>query len=118
MAIYKSVSDLIGNTPLVELSKLEKELGLKARILAKLESFNPAGSVKDRIAKSIILDAEKSGRLQPGATIYEPTSGNTGIGIAMVGRAHGYKVVIVMPDTMSVERRNGECQMIFRRNCS
>ena len=106
MAIYKSVSDLIGNTPLVELSKLEKELGLKARILAKLESFNPAGSVKDRIAKSIILDAEKSGRLQPGATIYEPTSGNTGIGIAMVGRAHGYKVVIVMPDTMSVERRN------------
>lgn len=92
MAIYKSVSDLIGNTPLVELSKLEKELGLKARILAKLES--------------IILDAEKSGRLQPGATIYEPTSGNTGIGIAMVGRAHGYKVVIVMPDTMSVERRN------------
>ena len=106
MTIYKSVSDLIGNTPLVELEKLEKKLGLKARILAKLEAFNPAGSVKDRIAKAIVEDAEETGRLKPGATIYEPTSGNTGIGIAMVGKARGYKVVITMPDTMSVERRN------------
>ena len=106
MTIYKSVSDLIGNTPLVELEKLEKKLGLKVRILAKLEAFNPAGSVKDRIAKAIVEDAEETGRLKPGATIYEPTSGNTGIGIAMVGKARGYKVVITMPDTMSVERRN------------
>ena len=106
MTVYTSIADLIGNTPAIELVKLEKKLGLKARIVAKLEAFNPAGSVKDRIAKAIIEDAEATGRLQPGATIYEPTSGNTGIGIAAVGKAKGYKVVITMPDTMSVERRN------------
>lgn len=106
MTVYTSVTDLIGNTPAVELVKLEKKLGLKARIVAKLEAFNPAGSVKDRVAKAIIEDAEEKGTLKPGATIYEPTSGNTGIGIAAVGRAKGYKVVITMPDSMSVERRN------------
>ena len=106
MTVYTSVTDLIGNTPAVELVKLEKKLGLKARIVAKLEAFNPAGSVKDRVAKAIIEDAEEKGTLKPGATIYEPTSGNTGIGIAAVGKAKGYKVVITMPDSMSVERRN------------
>ena len=105
MAVYTSITDLIGHTPALELVKLERRLGLKARIVAKLESFNPAGSVKDRIAKAIVEDAEASGRLKPGATIYEPTSGNTGIGIAAVGKAKGYRVVITMPDTMSVERR-------------
>lgn len=109
MTVYTSVTDLIGNTPAVELVKLEKKLGLKARIVAKLEAFNPAGSVKDRVAKAIIEDAEEKGTLKPGATIYEPTSGNTGIGIAAVGRAKGYKVVITMPDSMSVERRNMIC---------
>lgn len=103
--IYRSAIDLIGNTPLVELTHIENALGLKAKILAKLEYFNPAGSVKDRIAKAMIEDAEKSGRLQPGGTIVEPTSGNTGIGIAAIGTAKGYKVIIVMPETMSVERR-------------
>lgn len=103
--IYRSAIDLIGNTPLVELTHIENALGLKAKILAKLEYFNPAGSVKDRIAKAMIEDAEKSGKLQPGGTIVEPTSGNTGIGIAAIGTAKGYKVIIVMPETMSVERR-------------
>lgn len=103
--IYTSADQLIGRTPLFELTHIEKEFGLSARILAKLELFNVTGSVKDRIAKAMIDDAEKSGRLKPGATIIEPTSGNTGIGLASVGTAHGYKVIIVMPETMSVERR-------------
>ena len=103
--IYKAADELIGRTPLLELSHIEKEEGLKATVLAKLEYFNPAGSVKDRIAKGIIDDAEASGALKPGATIIEPTSGNTGIGLASVAAARGYKMIVVMPDTMSVERR-------------
>ena len=103
--IYTSVDQLIGHTPLLELSHLEKEFGLKAKVLAKLEAFNPAGSVKDRIAKNMIDQAEKKGKLKPGATIIEPTSGNTGIGLASVAAARGYKIVIVMPETMSIERR-------------
>lgn len=103
--IYTSADQLIGRTPLFELTHIEKEFGLSARIWAKLELFNVTGSVKDRIAKAMIDDAEKSGRLKPGATIIEPTSGNTGIGLASVGTARGYKVIIVMPETMSVERR-------------
>ena len=103
--IYKSADQLIGNTPLVELTKIEKELGLEAKILAKLEYFNPAGSVKDRIARAMIDEAEKSGRLKPGSVIIEPTSGNTGIGLASVAAARGYRIIIVMPETMSVERR-------------
>ena len=103
--IYSSMEELIGGTPLLELKKIEKEFDLKARLLAKLEYFNPAGSVKDRIAKEMILDAEEKGILKPGATIIEPTSGNTGIGLAAVGTARGYKVILVMPETMSVERR-------------
>ena len=105
MAIYKSILDLVGGTPLVELTQFEKENDLKATVLAKLEYFNPAGSVKDRIAKAIVEDAEKSGKLQPGGTIIEPTSGNTGIGLAAVAAAKGYRIIIVMPETMSVERR-------------
>ncbi len=103
--IYTSASQLIGKTPLLELTHMEKEYGLQARVLAKLEYFNPAGSVKDRIAKAMIEDAERAGKLQPGSTIIEPTSGNTGIGLASVGAARGYKVILVMPETMSVERR-------------
>ena len=103
--IYTSADQLIGHTPLLELTHLEKELGLEARLLAKLEYFNPAGSVKDRIAKAMIEDAEARGVLKPGATLIEPTSGNTGIGLASVAAARGYRVIIVMPETMSVERR-------------
>lgn len=104
-AIYTSADQLIGKTPLLELTNIEKTLGLKARVLAKLEYFNPAGSVKDRVAKKMIDDAEASGRLKPGSVIIEPTSGNTGIGLASVAAARGYRIIIVMPDTMSVERR-------------
>lgn len=104
--IYKSLTQLIGNTPLLEIGNYKKEKGLKASILAKLEYFNPAGSVKDRIAFAMIEDAEKTGKLKPDSVIIEPTSGNTGIGIASVAAAKGYRVIIVMPDTMSVERRN------------
>ena len=103
--IYTSADQLIGKTPLLELTHIEKENDLKATILAKLEYFNPAGSVKDRIAKAIIDDAEASGALKPGATIIEPTSGNTGIGLASVAAARGYKLILTMPETMSVERR-------------
>lgn len=103
--IYTSADKLIGGTPLLELTHIEKELGLKAKILAKLEYFNPAGSVKDRIAKAMIEDAEKSGKLKAGSVIIEPTSGNTGIGLASVAAARGYRIIIVMPETMSVERR-------------
>ena len=103
--IYTSVEQLIGKTPLLELTHLEKELSLGARVLAKLEYFNPAGSVKDRAAKTMIDEAEKQGKLKPGSVIIEPTSGNTGIGLASVAATRGYRVIIVMPDTMSKERR-------------
>ncbi|MEE1010369.1 MAG: cysteine synthase A [Agathobacter sp.] len=104
--IYKGTLGLIGNTPLVELTHIEKKYGLKARLLAKLEYFNPAGSVKDRIAKEMIEEAERTGKLKPGSTIIEPTSGNTGIGLAAIAAAKGYRIIIVLPETMSVERRN------------
>ena len=106
MTVYKAISDLIGNTPLVELTHIEEEEGLDASVVAKVEFFNPAGSVKDRIAKKMIEDAEKKGLIKPGATLIEPTSGNTGIGIASVAAAKGYKAIMTMPETMSVERRN------------
>ena len=104
--IYKGATELIGNTPLVEAVNIEKKYGLKAKLLLKLEYFNPAGSVKDRIAKAMIEDAEEKGLLKPGATIVEPTSGNTGIGLASVAAARGYRLILTMPETMSVERRN------------
>ena len=104
--IYKSTADLIGNTPLFELTNIEKELGLEAKIVAKLEYFNPAGSVKDRIAKEIIEQAEKAGKIKPGAVLIEPTSGNTGIGIASIAASKGYRAILTMPETMSVESRN------------
>ena len=105
MKTYQSITELIGNTPLVELNNLKKTLGLKARLLAKVEAFNPGSSIKDRIALAMVEDAEKTGKLTKATIIIEPTSGNTGIGLAMVGAAKGYKVVLVMPETMSVERR-------------
>jgi cysteine synthase A len=104
--IYQSFTELVGNTPILELKNLEKKYELKATLLAKLEYFNPAGSVKDRIAKAMIEDAEASGKLVPGSVIVEPTSGNTGIGLAAVAASKGYKVILTMPETMSVERRN------------
>lgn len=103
--IYTSVSQLIGNTPLVELTNVERELELKAKLIAKVELFNPAGSVKDRVAMAMILDAEEKGKLKNSSVIIEPTSGNTGIGIAAVAAARGYRAIIVMPDSMSIERR-------------
>ena len=105
MSIYKSVGDLIGRTPLIELNQIKKELGLKGNLLGKFEMFNPGGSVKDRVAKAMLEDAIEKGILQKDSVIIEPTSGNTGIGLAAVGAAYGYKVIIVMPETMSVERR-------------
>lgn len=106
MSVNKGILGLIGGTPLVELENIEKELDLKAKLLVKLEYFNPAGSVKDRIAKAMIEDAEDKGQLKPGATIIEPTSGNTGIGLAAIAAAKGYRIILTMPETMSVERRN------------
>jgi len=104
--IYQGAAELIGNTPLVEVGNIERNLGLKAKLLVKLEYFNPAGSVKDRVAKAMIEDAEKKGRLKEGYVIIEPTSGNTGIGLAAIAAARGYRVILTMPETMSVERRN------------
>ena len=106
MKIYGSMLELVGNTPLVELKNLEKELNLKAKIVAKIEGFNPAGSVKDRIAKEILEDYEKKGIIKKGSTIIEPTSGNTGIGLSFISAVKGYKLIVTMPETMSVERRN------------
>ena len=103
--IYKSIDELVGKTPILELSNIERELNLNAKVFAKLEYFNPAGSAKDRVARQMILDAEKEGKLKKGSTIIEPTSGNTGIGLAAIGIPRGYKVVIVMPDSMSEERK-------------
>ena len=104
--IYQRISDLVGRTPLVEAARLEKKLGLKAKLLLKLEYLNPAGSVKDRVAKEMLEDAERRGMITAGATIIEPTSGNTGIGLAAMAVAKGYRAILTMPDTMSVERRN------------
>ena len=106
MGIYQRITDLIGGTPLLELGNYEKKNGLEATLLAKLEYFNPAGSIKDRIARAMLDDAEEKGVLKPGAVIIEPTSGNTGIGLAAVGASRGYRVILTMPETMSVERRN------------
>lgn len=104
--IYGNITELIGNTPIIELKGIEKKYGLKAAIYAKLESYNPAGSIKDRVAYAIISEAEESGRLKPGGTIIEPTSGNTGIGLACIAAVKGYRMIIVIPDSMSIERRN------------
>ena len=104
--IYKGALGLIGNTPLVETANIEKELGLEATLLVKLEYFNPAGSVKDRVAKAMIEDAEEKGILKEGSVIIEPTSGNTGIGLAAIAAVKGYRIILTMPETMSVERRN------------
>lgn len=104
--IYQSLTQLVGNTPLLEVSNIEKELGLKARVVVKLEYFNPGGSVKDRVALAMINDAEERGVLQPGGVIIEPTSGNTGIGLAWVASVKGYRLILTMPETMSLERRN------------
>jgi cysteine synthase A len=106
MTAYKSITELIGRTPILELVNLEKKYNLSATIFAKLEFFNPAGSVKDRIAKAMLDDAEARGLLQPGAVIIEPTSGNTGIGLASIAAARGYRIILTMPETMSMERRN------------
>ncbi len=106
MKIYKKITDLIGKTPLLELTNFEKENNLCAKVIAKLEYFNPAGSVKDRVAKAMMDDAEENGLIQPGAVIIEPTSGNTGIGLASVAAARGYELILTMPETMSIERRN------------
>lgn len=106
MKIYENITDLIGNTPLVKLKKTEKEYNLSSKLIAKVEFFNPAGSVKDRVAKSMLDDAEKRGLIKEGATIIEPTSGNTGIGLAAIAASRGYKIILTMPDTMSIERRN------------
>ncbi len=103
--LYKNLTEMIGNTPMLELTKIEEKLNLKAKIFAKIEYFNPAGSVKDRIAMQMILDAEEEGKLKNGSTIIEPTSGNTGIGLASIGTSRGYRVIIVMPESMSLERR-------------
>ena len=108
--IYKGTLGLIGNTPLVEVVNVEKELGLEATLLVKLEYFNPAGSVKDRIAKAMIEDAEEKGLLKEGSVIIEPTSGNTGIGLASIAASKGYRIILTMPETMSVERRNIWCR--------
>ena len=103
--IYKSVTELVGRTPLLEVQNIEEQLQLGAKVLVKLEYFNPAGSVKDRVALNMLEEAEKQGKIKPGATIIEPTSGNTGIGLASIAAAKGYKAVFVMPETMSIERR-------------
>lgn len=105
MKVYKSVTELVGRTPILEVGNIEKEMDLKARVLVKLEYFNPAGSVKDRVALNMITEAEKAGKIKAGATIIEPTSGNTGIGLASIAAARGYKAIFVMPETMSIERR-------------
>ena len=104
--IYKGVTELVGHTPLMEITNVEREQQLKARLLVKLEYLNPAGSVKDRVARAMIEDAERSGKLKPGAVIIEPTSGNTGIGLASIAASKGYRIILTMPETMSVERRN------------
>ena len=105
MKIYNNITELVGNTPLLRLNKLERLMGAKAKILAKLEYLNPAGSVKDRVGVNMVVEAEREGTLKPGATIIEPTSGNTGIGIAMAAVSKGYRVILTMPETMSIERR-------------
>ena len=113
--IYTSADQLIGKTPLLELTHIEKALGLKAKVLAKLEYFNPAGSVKDRVAKAMIDDAEEKGLLKPGSVIIEPTSGNTGIGLASVSAARGYRIIIVMPESMSVPESEADRRRWPRR---
>ena len=121
--IVKQLTDLIGNTPLVELNKFSQEKGIDTPIIAKVEFFNPGGSVKDRIAFAMIEDAEQKGLLKPGATIIEPTSGNTGVGLALVSAVKGYKLILTMPETMSIERRNlvkaygAEELFVQQRNC-